>query len=44
MKVKSPGRWELLVGELGWVRVTDEAKRRPWGYGVCRAALSFEDL
>jgi transposase len=19
-------------------------KRRPWGYGVCRAALSFEDL
>jgi hypothetical protein len=27
-----------------WVRVTDEAKRRPWGYGACRAALSFEDL
>jgi hypothetical protein len=27
-----------------WVRVTDEAKRRSWGYGACRAALSFEDL
>jgi putative transposase len=31
MKVKFPGRWVLLVGECGWVRVTDEAKRRPLG-------------
>jgi hypothetical protein len=44
MKVKLPGRWVLLVGECGWVRVTDEAKRRPLGlHGVCRAAMSFED-
>jgi len=29
---------------IWWVRVTDVAKRRCWGYGVCRAAWPFVGL
>ena len=44
MKVKLLGALEVLVGRLGWVRVTDVAKCRRQELVACRAALPFEGL
>ena len=42
MKVKWSGRSGLLVGEFGWVRVTDELKRRCLGLAGLPRCLPLE--
>ena len=44
IKVKFVGASAPSVRSLGWVRVTDVAKRRRQELVACRAALPFEGL